>query len=60
MEIDENLKRHDLTVWEAAKHVARREEILEERGQRRTVGGRVHPATVTGSNTTANLAEEMG
>ncbi len=67
LEIDENLRRYDLTAWEQSQHIERREKLLKQKGQRKTDGG-------NGSNqhesnrltvrqlqkTTADLAEEAG
>jgi hypothetical protein len=39
LEIDENLNRLDLTVWEQAKHAEERERVLAALGQRAKVGG---------------------
>jgi ParB family transcriptional regulator, chromosome partitioning protein len=61
-EIDENLRRHDLTVWEQSRHVAERERILAERGERARVGENQHsagPDTVSVPQRTANLAEDL-
>ena len=62
LEIDENLKRLDLTVWEQAKHGEERERVLAVLGQRASRGDNQHggPVTVTGPNTTASLAQEAG
>lgn len=67
LEIDENLKRLDLTVWEQAKHAAERERILEALGQRARRGGsgsnqyESKPATAAGlQKTTADIAREAG
>jgi hypothetical protein len=63
-EIDENLKRFDLTIWEQSKHIARREELMVARGERAesgtnlknlTTGDTVSPVT-----TTAALADSFG
>jgi len=67
-EIDENLKRLDLTVWEQSKHAEERERVLEAKGERARRGDNRHsrPATVAGldestaSKTTADVAEEVG
>lgn len=59
-EIDENLQRFDLTVYEQSKHAEERERVLEALGQRRSGGG--DPATVAGwgQKTTADVAKEAG
>ncbi len=59
-EIDENLSRQDLTVYEQAKHAEERERVLEAMGQRARVGDNQHrgPATVAGPKTTADIAKE--
>jgi len=62
MEIDENLARHDLTVWEQSKHIARREAIMREKGERLS-GRPVKSATVadfTAVKTTPELAASAG
>lgn len=41
-EIDENLRRNELTVLEQAEHLHRREEILAGRGQRAAAGANQH------------------
>ncbi|MDP9458664.1 MAG: hypothetical protein M3Q60_23485 [Actinomycetota bacterium] len=48
IEIDENLQRFDLTVWEQAKHAEERERVLEALGHRRQPGRHPNPATVAG------------
>lgn len=58
-EIDENLKRSDLTVWEQGKHIARREELLEARGLRAR-RGRPEKLPTVGSLTNSELASEAG
>lgn len=63
VEIDENLRRHDLTVWEQSKHIARREAIMRARGERAAEGGyrRNDSATVAESPpTTPEIAEAAG
>jgi len=63
-EIDENLRRAELTVLEQGELLLRRNEILVERGQRATSGTNVK--NLTGSTvlpvpeTTANIAAEIG
>ncbi len=62
-EIDENIKRLDLTVYEQSKHAAERERVLEALGQRAKGGGyrrEFDPDTVSGSKTTAEIAQEAG
>jgi ParB-like chromosome segregation protein Spo0J len=73
-EIDENLKRLDLTVWEQSKHAEERERVLEAMGERAKRGDNRHsrpatvagldqdgaPATVAGARTTADVANEAG
>lgn len=61
-EIDENLRRNELTVLEQAEHLQRREEILSAKGQRAPAhrpeqekGETVSPLT-----TTAGIAAEIG
>ncbi|WP_228282516.1 MT-A70 family methyltransferase [Rubrobacter tropicus] len=41
-EIDENLCRNDLTVWEQSRHVAERERILDARNERAQSGDNRH------------------
>ena len=50
MEIAENLARHDLTVWEQSKHIARQEVLMREKGERAERGDNrfSRPATVAG------------
>lgn len=66
-EIDENLRRLDLTVYEQSKHADERERVLEAMGQRRAEGGSgsnqhgSNPATAAGfQKTTADVANEAG
>lgn len=66
-EIDENLQRNDLTVLEQGEHLYRRNQILEEKGLRRNVGGNgsnqhnSNGVTITPlQKTTADIAAEMG
>lgn len=65
-EIDENLRRLDLTVYEQSKHAEERERVLEAMGKRREAGRHPNPATVAGLNetsdqkTTAEVARESG
>jgi hypothetical protein len=60
-EIDENLVRHDLSVVEQSRHVARREEIMRARGERRRDGMHPNPPTVGGlEKTTDELAKAVG
>lgn len=60
-EIDENLQRFDLTVYEQSKHAEERERVLEGLGQRATPKHNQHaPATVAGAKTTADIANEAG
>lgn len=64
LEIDENLRRHDLTVWEQSKHIARREAIMQARGERVTHGGdrksSDHGEHLNERKTTAEVAESAG
>lgn len=61
IEIDENLKRLDLTVWEQAKHAEERERVLEALGLRRGEGRHPNPDTMSGlEKTTEDLAAEVG
>ena len=71
MEIAENLARHDLTVWEQSKHIARQEVLMREKGERAArgaPGGNANrsenkPATVAGLNqpkTTSSVAAAAG
>jgi phage N-6-adenine-methyltransferase len=64
-EIDENLRRNNLTVLEESEHMLRREELLEAKGLRAKPGDNQHngggemvapPPTAT----TASIAGEMG
>lgn len=60
-EIDENLQRFDLTVYEQAKHAEERERVLKGLGLRRTSGRHSNPATAAGlDKTTADIAKEVG
>lgn len=62
-EIDENLKRCDLTVLEQGEHLVRREEILKQRGERAQVGDNQFIGggeTVSLPKTTADIASEIG
>lgn len=60
-EIDENLQRLDLTVYEQAKHAEERERVLKALGVRAKVGaGRGNTATVAGFSTTEDVAKEAG
>jgi len=66
-EIDENLRRADLTVLEQGEHLARREDILREQGKRRGQGAlpgsnnrEVNPAESAGFKTTEIIAREIG
>jgi hypothetical protein len=49
-------------MWEEAKHIARREQIITARGERAKGGDNRYssPATVAGLKTTGDLAEEAG
>ena len=63
LEIDENLRRYDLTAWEQSQHIERREVLLKRKGERATPRDNHRkdaPATVTGAKTTADLAAEAG
>ena len=60
-EIDENLIRNDLTVIEQAEHLQRRNEILEQMGERREVGRyQSNGDTVSPLKTTKDIAKEVG
>jgi hypothetical protein len=61
-EIDENLRSHHLTRAEEARHIARREELMQAKGERRTVGRHSNTATVAvlEPKTTEELAKEAG
>lgn len=60
-EIDENLQRFDLTVYEQSKHAGERERVLKALGRRATPKNNQHaPATVAGAKTTADVAKEVG
>lgn len=60
-EIDENLRRAELTVLEQGEHLARRDDILRGRGLRAPHGRPTEKGvTVTPLVTTADLAEEIG
>ena len=64
LEIDENLRRYDLTAWEQSQHIERRETLLKKKGQRAKVGDNQHEGgrlTVSRpEKTTADLATEAG
>ena len=64
LEIDENLRRYDLTAWEQSQHIERREALLKKKDERAKAspGSNQHkvPVTVTGTKTTADLATEAG
>jgi phosphoglycolate phosphatase-like HAD superfamily hydrolase len=55
-EIDENLRRTELTVLEQAEHLLRREELLAAKGVRAKAGDNQH----TDATTTATIADSMG
>lgn len=63
-EIDENLRRMNLTVYEESNHAEERERVLEAMGVRAKRGDNQHgggPATVAGpQTTTATIAQEAG
>ena len=66
MEIDENLRRYDLTAWEQAQHIERRETLLQQKGERAKAhgnGSNQHTSkgdTVSPLRTNADLAAEAG
>ena len=63
LEIDENLRRYDLTAWEQSQHIERREALLKKKGERAKQGENQHKGggvTVTPPKTTADLATESG
>lgn len=62
VEIDENLRRHDLSVWEQSKHIARREELMSQQGER-APGHRPKSDTVSdlpAPRTTPQIAADAG
>lgn len=67
-EIDENLKRNELTVLEQGEHLVRREQILQVKGLRAKVGDNQHTITSKSASapgappqkTTPELASEIG
>jgi ParB-like chromosome segregation protein Spo0J len=61
-EIDENLQRNDLTVLEQGEHLFRRNQILEEKGQRAKAGDNQYLGgeTVSPPKPTAEIAADMG
>jgi ParB-like chromosome segregation protein Spo0J/N6-adenosine-specific RNA methylase IME4 len=61
-EIDENLRRNDLTILEQSQHLARRDELLKEQGKRATVKNNQYYAgdTVSPPKTTKEMANEIG
>ena len=65
-QIDENLKRHDLSVLEQGEHLARRNDILVARGERAPSHGsgsnqyQSKGATVAPLQTTQDIADEAG
>ena len=68
LEIDENLKRNELTVLEQGEHIIRREQVLEAMGARAESGfngnqytsPKVGGEMVSPPKTTENLASEIG
>ena len=59
-EIDENLCRNDLTVWEQSRHVAERETTMAASGGRDKAGGdRRSPSHRETVKTATDLAEEL-
>ena len=68
-EIDENLRRSNLTILEEAEHLLRREELLEAKGTRAKAGDNQHTTDDNGGGatvapppvaTTAGIAKELG
>ena len=68
-EIDENLRRSNLTILEEAEHLLRREELLEAKGARAKAGDNQHTADEDGGGatvapppaaTTAGMAQGLG
>lgn len=62
-EIDENLVRNELTALEQGEHLLRRDEILEEMGQRAKVGDNQHQSGSEESSppqTTSDIAKQVG
>lgn len=66
-EIDENLRRNELTVLQQAQHLQQREQVLEQMGLRAKVGwnGNQHTEKVGGETisppkTTDDIAQEVG
>ena len=65
-EIDENLRRSNLTVLEESEHMLRREELLEAKGLRAKAGGDGRNQYTEGGgmvpppSTTADIAKDMG
>jgi ParB family transcriptional regulator, chromosome partitioning protein len=59
-EIDENLRRNNLTVLEESEHLLRREELLEAKGMRAPANRPEKGDTVSPFSTTADIADGMG
>jgi hypothetical protein len=60
-EIDENLKRNELTVLEQSQHIKRREDILQQMGLRKPDHRPSKKAEmISGLKSTEDLGEEMG
>lgn len=60
VEIEENLQRSELSTWEKAQHIKRKEAILDELGLRAGRGQRVDDSEPDPVQTTTDLAKSMG